>query len=84
MLSLHGILTGGNAPLFPLKPAWNDGASETQSGEEEVIETEVEKVKDAPMKLKLVFPNGDGKGKEYCINLTPEADDESSEDTTEN
>jgi len=41
-------------------------------------------VKDMPMKLKLVFPNGDGKGKEYCINLTPEADNNSSEDTPEN
>jgi len=84
MLSLHGILTGGNTPLYPLKPSWNYGDSETQPGEDEVIETEVEKVKDMPMKLKLVFPNGDGKGKEYCINLTPEADNNSSEDTPEN
>ncbi len=84
MLSLHGILTGGNAPLYPLKPSWNDGDSKTQPSEDEVIETEVEKVKDMPIKLKLVFPNGDGKGKEYCINLTPEADNNSSEDTPEN
>jgi hypothetical protein len=83
MLSLHGILTGGNAPLYPLKPSWHDG-SEMPPGEDEVIETEVEKVKDMPIKLKLVFPNGDGKGKEYCINLTPEADNNGSEDTPDN
>jgi hypothetical protein len=85
ILSLHGILTGGNAPRYPLKPSWSDDVgSETQPGECEVIETEVEKVKDMPIKLKLVFPNGGGKSKEYCINLTPEADDNCSEDTPEN
>ena len=84
MLSLHGILTGGNAPLYPLKPSWNDSGNETQPGEYELIETEVQKVKDMPIKLKLVFPNGDGKDKEYCVNLTPEADNNSSEDTPEN
>ena len=70
MLSLHGILTGGDAPLYPLKPFWSD--SDMQTGEDEVIE--VDKPKDKPAKLKLVFPNDDGESKEFCIDLAPEAD----------
>ena len=72
MLSLHGILTGGDAPLNPLKPTWNDDANEIQPEEDEVIETVVNKRKDTPVKLKLVFPDDDGKEKEFCIDLTPE------------
>jgi len=74
MLSLHGILTGGNAPLHPVKPSWNGDGSEIQPGEDEATEAEVDKPKDLPLKLKLVFPNGDGKGKEFCIDLNPSAD----------
>ena len=48
MLSLHGILTGGDAPLYPLKPSWNDGDSEIQPSEDEVTEAEVDKPKDMP------------------------------------
>jgi hypothetical protein len=81
MLSLHGILTGGDAPLYPMKPSWNNGNNsnnEIKLEEDEVIETEVEKKKNMPVKLKLVFPNGDGKDKEFCIDLAPEADDKGS------
>jgi hypothetical protein len=77
MLSLHGILTGGDAPLHPVIPSWSEATSEVEPAEEEIIE--VGKTKEAPVKLKLVFPNGDGKSKEFCIDLNPEVDsDESS------
>jgi len=70
MLSLHGILTGGDAPLHPVMP-FLTGAGDETGLEEEAIEEE--KPKEPPFKLKLVFPNGeDGKEKEFCINLTPE------------
>jgi hypothetical protein len=72
MLSLHGILTGGDAPLHPVLLFPTDASGEVLI-EEEI--TEEEKPKEAPFKLKLVFPNGDGKDKEFCINLTPEEDD---------
>jgi len=78
MLSLHGILTGGDAPLYPMKPLWNDGGGEIQLSEDEVTEPEEGKPKDMPVKLKLVFPNGDGKNKEFCINLNPEVDNNGS------
>ena len=71
MLSLHGILTGGDAPLNPVTPSWVDTADEEESlSEDEIIE--VNKSKDKSAKLKLVFPDGDGKSQEFCINLTPE------------
>ena len=73
MLSLHGILTGGDAPLYPIKPLLPDDSNEEQPIEEEIIE--VDKSKDMPVKLKLVFPNGNGKSKEFCIDLSPTADD---------
>ena len=76
MLSLHGILTGGNAPLYPIKPSWNDAGSEIEPSEEEIIE--VDKSKDKPVKLKLVFPNGEGESKEFCVELTPEANKDGS------
>ena len=75
MLSLHGVLTGGDAPLYPMNPSWNEEPSEmsdVEPAEEEIIE--VDKPVETPVKLKLVFPNGDGKSKEYCIDLAPEAD----------
>jgi hypothetical protein len=72
MLSLHGVLTGGDAPLHPIKPSWNEVTSEVEPSEEEIIE--VDKAKETPIKLKLVLPNGDGNSKEYCIDLAPEAD----------
>jgi hypothetical protein len=70
MLLLHGILTGGDAPLHPATPAWNN--EEKPAAEEEIIE--VDKTKDKSVKLKLVLPDGEGESKEFCINLTPEAD----------
>jgi hypothetical protein len=72
MLSLHGILTGGDAPLNPVIPTWN----EAESTEEEIIE--VDKAKEATPKLKLVFPNGDGKSKEFCIDLNLEENNDDS------
>jgi len=71
MLSLHGILTGGDAPLNPPIPSW-ESALEDQETEEEIIE--VDKAQDKPVKLKLVFPSSNGKDKEYCLDLTPEND----------
>jgi hypothetical protein len=78
MLSLHGILTGGDAPLNPVRPHWNEIDEELEPDENEVIDIQ-EEPKEPPVKLKLVFPNGDGKGKEYCIDLTPEVDTNGSE-----
>jgi hypothetical protein len=70
MLLLHGILTGGDAPLHPSVPAtWSN---DDKTVEEEIIE--VDKPKDNSVKLKLVLPDEDGEDKEFCINLTPEAD----------
>jgi hypothetical protein len=73
MLSLHGILTGGDAPLHPILPFLTDAGDEMTDTEEETIEEE--KPKEPPFKLKLVFPDGDGQEKEFCINLTPEAEE---------
>lgn len=76
ILSLHGILTGGDAPLNPVIPSWVDVTDEAESlAEDEIIE--VDKTKEKSAKLKLVFPNGDGKSKEFCINLTPEENGDS-------
>lgn len=73
MLLLHGILTGGDAPLHPIIPSWNNEADmEKPSAEEEIIE--VDKSKEKSVKLKLVLPDDDGEDKEFCINLTPEAE----------
>ena len=76
ILSLHGILTGGDAPLNPVIPSWVDTTDKAESlAEEEIIE--VDKTKEKSAKLKLVFPGGNGKSKEYCINLTPEENGDS-------
>lgn len=72
MLSLHGILTGGESPQNPVIPAWVDTASEGHlSLEDEIIE--IDKNKDKAARLKLVLPDGDGNSKEFCIDLTPES-----------
>jgi hypothetical protein len=73
MLLLHGILTGGDAPLHPIIPSWKDEDLK-KAAEEEIIE--VDKGNDRPVKLKLVFPNGEGKDQEYCIDLMPQAEGE--------
>jgi hypothetical protein len=70
MLSLHGILTGGDAPLNPPIPAWREALEEDQ--DEEIIE--VDKQQDKPIKLKFVLPSVNGKEKEYCLDLTPQDD----------
>jgi len=75
MLSLHGILTGGDAPLNPAIPSWNDALNiEEEDTDDEIIEVDKQ---DKPVKLKLVLPGGNGKGREYCLDLTPEADGDS-------
>jgi hypothetical protein len=71
MLALHGVLTGGDAPMNPAVPSWVDTNNETESSLEEDI-IEIDKAKDKSAKLKLVLPSDDGKNKEFCINLTPE------------
>jgi hypothetical protein len=76
MLSLHGILTGGDAPTNPVIPSWVDTADESElSDEEEIIEIDKAKAKQA--KLKLVLPSGNGKSKEFCIDLSSDQDDDS-------
>jgi len=69
MLSLHGILTGGDAPLNPPIPAWREALNEET--DEEIIEVDKQ---DKPIKLKFVLPSVNGKEKEYCLDLTPEDD----------
>ena len=74
MLTLHGILTGGDAPLHPAVPSWSREmapAAEPAPEEDELIE--VDRPPTLPVKLKLVFPDGE-KSKEFCIDLTPESD----------
>lgn len=71
MLSLHGILTGGESPLHPMIPSWSSEADiDDQITDDEIID--MDKPQESPVKLKLVFPNGDGKSKEFCIDLTPD------------
>jgi hypothetical protein len=77
MLALHGILTGSDAPLYPIKPSWDEINGNIEPGEEEIIEVDKSK-EETPVKLKLVFPSGDGKNKEYCIDLAPEAENNGS------
>ncbi len=78
MLSLHGILTGGEAPLHPVLPSWCAGPDTFNQMEEEDIDEpeEEEEVQEMPVKLKLVFPSSKGKDREYCIDLSPEMEEE--------
>ena len=84
IMELHGILTGGDAPLHPLKPSWNDKDDEAQLEKAELDEKELQNEKQSgdsgvdvnkPLKLKLVLPinNGDGSPtREFSISLNPE------------
>jgi hypothetical protein len=72
MLSLHGILTGGETPLHPVIPSWGAPADISDEIDEEEI-ADGEEHPDAPVKLKLVFPNGNGESREYSIDLAPGA-----------
>jgi hypothetical protein len=74
MLSLHGILTGGDAPVNPVLPFLTGADDEMASIEEGPPEGE--KPKEPPFKLKLVLPDGEGQEKEFCINLTPEVEED--------
>ena len=80
-LELHGILTGGDAPLHLVKPLWSDDESEALPNE---TEAEEDKPKYKPIKLKLVFPNDDGTEREFNIDLSPEAGMESPSGHTPN
>jgi len=79
MLSLHGILTGGEAPLYPVRPDWHSNGNEAEVENEEIIE--VDKPSEEPVKLKLVFPGGNGRSREFCVNLSPEPEMEDDEDS---
>jgi len=73
-LELHGILTGGDAPLYPVKPFWKDEGGEALP--DEVAEAEVKiaagGTENKPLTLKMVFTDANGEDKEFSINLTPE------------
>ena len=73
ILELHGILTGGDAPLHIVKPSWADD----ESGAETEDKPE-EKPGDKPLKLKLMLTDGGGTGREFSIDLNPEAGGEGS------
>ena len=72
MLSLHGILTGGDAPLYPFKSTTLSAEDEETVSEDEIIE--VDKSKEQPIKLKLVLPSGNGESREFCVDLAPTTD----------
>jgi len=80
MLSLHGILTGGETPLHPVIPSWGaPGDISDQIADEEIMAPE-----EAPVKLKLVFPDANGESREYSIDLAPGAlTDPGSRDVTD-
>ena len=71
MLSLHGILTGGDSPRYPVIPSWSDVSSQLDENEEEIIE--VDKARE-PVRLKLVLPDGNGQSQEFSIDLNPHAE----------
>ncbi|MDD5039453.1 MAG: hypothetical protein PHN78_09100, partial [Dehalococcoidales bacterium] len=85
MLELHGILTGGDAPLHPVKPFWNDSANDSEE-EIQPVEPEAEeekpeeKPREKPLKLRLVLSNGDDEEKEFSINLNPVENEDSPQD----
>ncbi|MFC1964152.1 hypothetical protein ACFLV1_02085 [Chloroflexota bacterium] len=72
ILELHGILAGGGAPLQPAKFF---GIESKDEEELEELKAEEEKPRYQPLKLKLVYPQGDGTEKEFTIDVNPEADE---------
>ena len=73
ILELHGVLTGGDAPLHPVRPFWNDVGNEVQPSEPAIkAEAEVEKPKDKPLKLKLVVTDNEGSDREFSLDLSPQ------------
>ena len=71
MLALHGILTGGDAPVYAVRPPWN-GGNGGKPVETKIVEPVAKKPKNKSPKLKLVFPNGDGEEKEFSLDLSSE------------
>ena len=72
MLSLHGILTGGETPLHPVIPSWGaPGDIDGQIDDAEIIDADPPD--EPPIKLKLVFPDANGESREYSIDLAPGA-----------
>jgi hypothetical protein len=69
MLSLHGILTGGDVPQNPVMPSWSSANDEIEPPDETV---ETDKPEEKSVKLKLVLPSENGESQEFCIDLTPE------------
>jgi hypothetical protein len=74
MLSLHGILTGAETPLYDVAPLWNKEGQAKPEEAKPAEEPAEKKQKEMPVKLKLVFPGDDGKGKEFCLELKPTKD----------
>lgn len=70
ILELHGILTGAEAPLHPVKPVWDDNDEEDEI---QPSEPESDRPEHEPLKLKLVLPGDDGTEREFSFNLSPEA-----------
>jgi len=78
ILELHGILVGGEAPLYPLRPFLKNGdGKQSRNSEEETKAEDKEKTKGngngkdkvQPMKLKLMVINDDGVHKQLSIDL---------------
>ena len=83
ILELHGILTGGDAPLHPIRPSWHDVGKEAQPSEPEIqAEKDMEKPNDKPFKLKLVVTDNDGADKEFFLDLSHQGEKAVSKDNT--
>ncbi len=77
ILELHGILTGGDAPDYVVRPLWNSGTEELLPDEAEAAdEVPKETAEEKTLKLKLVFTNADGSEKEVNVDLSPEVNRE--------
>ncbi len=73
MLSLHGILTGGEPPVHPVIPSWGAPSDITdQIADTEIMDEEpAEEPGETPVKLKFVLPDGNGDSREFSIDLAP-------------
>jgi len=79
-LELHGILTGGEAPLYPIKPFWKGAESEGLPDETEEAEANTAggEGENKPLMLKLVLTGGNSQDREFNINLTSETGNDNS------
>jgi len=77
ILELHGILSGGNTALYPVKPFWKDEGMGLPSDEVGGMEAEAEGAageKEDSLQMKLVLTDNKGKDREFSINLNPDDD----------